>query len=481
MVIQCSACDTKFKISDDKVKNGPVKVRCSKCKEVFTVHPPEEEEVAAPVVVEASNSENPSPSLDDVDWGSLNSNEPEETAERDESSDFSFGADENDASDESLDFSFGDEETTTDNEVETDTVEFSFGDEESAASDEIETDTDEFSFGDDETDDTDPFSFGESSEASTDDFGFDEPVGEGAQDEFSFDETPAATGTADDFDWDGSSSDDGDSEDNFGFGEESDDNLDFSSLKMEQDEPASVEVESPIADAPQMVEPKVQPSSEKGPQKSGGKGRKSGQRRKAKKMSGPLRSMLTFMLFVIIIVGGGLYGLKQMGFWSGNFEELQTVDYLTAAKTAWEKGMVEVNKLAGNEVAIQAVGTITITEKTGRYIQNSSAGTLFIIEGKIRNDYNANRSAIAVQGTLYDATGTAVRLKKVYCGNVISNSTLQSGTVAEMDELSANPFGDRFSNEGVAPGTFVPFTIVFADLPDNLAEYNVEVTESAKP
>lgn len=61
---------------------------------------------------------------------------------------------------------------------------------------------------------------------------------------------------------------------------------------------------------------------------------------------------------------GGLYGLKQMGFWSGNFEELQTVDYLTAAKTAWEKGMVEVNKLAGNEVAIQAVGTITITEKT---------------------------------------------------------------------------------------------------------------------
>jgi len=248
---------------------------------------------------------------------------------------------------------------------------------------------------------------------------------------------------------------------------------------MAQDEPVSVEVESPIADKPQEVESKARPASVKGPQKGGGKGRKSLQKRKAKKMSGPLRGILTFMLFVIIIIGGGLYGLKQTGFWSGNFEELQTVDYVTAAKTAWEKAMIEVNKLAGNEVASQAVGTITITEKTGRYIQNSSAGTLFIIEGKIRNDYNSNRSAIAVQGTLYNATGAVVRKKEVYCGNVISNSTLQSGTVAEMDEISANPFGDRFSNEGVAPGTFVPFMIVFADLPDNLAEYNVEVTESA--
>ncbi|NIQ94740.1 MAG: hypothetical protein GWN87_11400, partial [Desulfuromonadales bacterium] len=37
MVIQCSSCDTRFKLADDKLKPGGVKVRCSKCKEVFTV------------------------------------------------------------------------------------------------------------------------------------------------------------------------------------------------------------------------------------------------------------------------------------------------------------------------------------------------------------------------------------------------------------------------------------------------------------
>ena len=103
MVIQCSSCATRFKISDDKVKNGPVKVRCSKCKEVFTVQPPEEEQavVTAEATVSPESNTDPSPSLDDVDWGSLNSEESEapapaadETSEDVSTDDFSFGEEE---------------------------------------------------------------------------------------------------------------------------------------------------------------------------------------------------------------------------------------------------------------------------------------------------------------------------------------------------------------------------------------------------
>ena len=84
MVIQCSSCDTRFKIADDKVKNGPVKVRCSKCKEIFTVQPPEDEQAApveaAPEPAAPETDNDSSPSLDDVDWGSLNSDESDTTA-----------------------------------------------------------------------------------------------------------------------------------------------------------------------------------------------------------------------------------------------------------------------------------------------------------------------------------------------------------------------------------------------------------------
>ena len=85
MVIQCSACDTRFKISDDKVKSGPVKVRCSKCKEIFTVQPPEEEKITsteeAPATPVPETDSATSPSLDDVDWGSLNSDETDTVAD----------------------------------------------------------------------------------------------------------------------------------------------------------------------------------------------------------------------------------------------------------------------------------------------------------------------------------------------------------------------------------------------------------------
>jgi predicted Zn finger-like uncharacterized protein len=37
MIVQCDHCSTKFKLDDAKVKPGGVKVRCSKCKEVFLV------------------------------------------------------------------------------------------------------------------------------------------------------------------------------------------------------------------------------------------------------------------------------------------------------------------------------------------------------------------------------------------------------------------------------------------------------------
>ena len=37
MIIQCEQCQTKFRLDDSRVKNAGVKVRCAKCKHIFTV------------------------------------------------------------------------------------------------------------------------------------------------------------------------------------------------------------------------------------------------------------------------------------------------------------------------------------------------------------------------------------------------------------------------------------------------------------
>ena len=84
MVIQCSSCDTRFKLADDKLKPGGVKVRCSKCKEVFTVMPPEEE--AAPEVSEETTGTSAN-DWSDLDGGGSDSSETE--SDTDEGMDWS--------------------------------------------------------------------------------------------------------------------------------------------------------------------------------------------------------------------------------------------------------------------------------------------------------------------------------------------------------------------------------------------------------
>ena len=46
MIIQCEQCKTRFKVGDDKLKAGPIRVRCSKCNTVFLAQPDAEQSSA---------------------------------------------------------------------------------------------------------------------------------------------------------------------------------------------------------------------------------------------------------------------------------------------------------------------------------------------------------------------------------------------------------------------------------------------------
>ncbi len=49
MIIKCDSCNTKFRLDGTKVKGRGVKVRCTKCQNIFVVAPPELEEVKGTV------------------------------------------------------------------------------------------------------------------------------------------------------------------------------------------------------------------------------------------------------------------------------------------------------------------------------------------------------------------------------------------------------------------------------------------------
>ena len=55
MIVTCEVCSTSFNLSDELIKPSGTKVRCSKCKKVFSVYPPIAEEPSLELLTETSD------------------------------------------------------------------------------------------------------------------------------------------------------------------------------------------------------------------------------------------------------------------------------------------------------------------------------------------------------------------------------------------------------------------------------------------
>jgi len=112
-------------------------------------------------------------------------------------------------------------------------------------------------------------------------------------------------------------------------------------------------------------------------------------------------------------------------------------------------------------------------------IDNSKVGKLFIISGKVKNEYSGARSFIKVTGKLYAKERVLSKTATVCCGNVLSNQDLSNMDMNSINKRLSNPLGDNKSNVNVKPGKLLPLMIVFPNIPDNIKEYTVEVAGSS--
>ena len=183
-----------------------------------------------------------------------------------------------------------------------------------------------------------------------------------------------------------------------------------------------------------------------------------------KRISAPI-----MILLILGLLGGGAYGgymyLKSTGTSIPYLEPY--LEFLTGPPetTTVEPGNIHITVLE------QDIRT--------RFIENTAAGRLFVVEGKIRNDYPEARNFIMVKGALYAADGNPVRQNNVFCGNIFPDSELQTADKATIDTRLSNRFGDQRSNFQVTPGKVLPFMIVFSDLPQDVGEYSVQVVSSS--
>jgi predicted Zn finger-like uncharacterized protein len=115
----------------------------------------------------------------------------------------------------------------------------------------------------------------------------------------------------------------------------------------------------------------------------------------------------------------------------------------------------------------------------GSFLNTDKIGQLFIIRGKIINNYSDSRSHILIKGTIEDSNKKPIRRKLVYAGNIYSDKQLKEMTMEEIDRGLKNQTGIDNANINVKPGGQVPFMIIFDNLPDNLGEFEVEPVSSS--
>ena len=178
----------------------------------------------------------------------------------------------------------------------------------------------------------------------------------------------------------------------------------------------------------------------------------------APKVRKPVSKALIGLLCLVLLSGIGYVGMRF-------FPDIQ-IPFLTSSPSAPED-------IAGNL-------KIRVFDVNSKFTDSSAMGRLFVITGKIRNDYPDPRGFVQIKGKLYDTAKKVVQTQTGYCGNVISDGDLATMNDETLKKALSNRLGADRSNAKIPPGGTVPFMIVFSRLPEQLDEFSLEVVSSAK-
>ena len=508
MIVACSHCGTKFNLPDEKMKPGGVKIRCTKCSNIFDVPGPE----STPPVDQTP----PPPPQEQVNTGGQ-----DEAAGGDDmgldlgdDSDFDFD-DDIAAGDDGIDVSAGFDEGLDDGMADdfgdgaADSFDNGFGDD--LASD---TDTDlDLGMDDDVTGAPDEQIGGPEDDGLTidDDFGLEDGGGEGdslLDDDFGMDDSGGGDSLPDD-DFgleDGGGEGDSLLDDDFGmedggggdslldddFGLEGDgeggdslldddfgmedgggveagaeDGMDFSlsdgaedgasddglDLGFGEDELISSGGDDfAIGDSLGFEDKSI--DTEFGFD-DGGMSLPGDQLIMPKK-KGRRRSPLLVGLGIFLVLLAGIY------FVSNIFLEDGVTELLTLVDNFGKREVDPLEKL-----------TIIQNNITHYYINNNEKGKALVVEGVIINNSDVPKGHIQVRLTLYDSTGAGIGTHTAYCGNILTVNELESFSGDQIQVRLDQPTGDEMSNARVDPGKTVKFMMVIFDIPENTAGYEV--------
>jgi pilus assembly protein FimV len=120
---------------------------------------------------------------------------------------------------------------------------------------------------------------------------------------------------------------------------------------------------------------------------------------------------------------------------------------------------------------------LTTVDINSKFVETKSGSRLFVIEGKVRNDYSVARQMIRLQGKLFTKGKVLAKSEFAYAGVSISDQDLSTQPEADIKKRLNSGISQGGATK-VTPGNSLPFMVVFSELPEELDEFAIEVISS---
>jgi len=432
MIVQCPSCKAKFNLADGKITEKGTKVRCSKCRFIFEV------KKEAPKESSASSPAPPAEEEDKFNFGEdFDFTEEKISTERAPATpahqDYAFSADtaapakkkakeqkeepakEEFSFEEEADFSseeFGSEPKSNELGISADMPEIPSEEKEGFGGEESSFD-----------EGIDDFKIDRGSEipakssAESEEFDFSEKLESYARSE----RVPTRAGKEDELEAD---------------------------LDIEAPGPqpaATAQVREPIRAAPSRA-PSI--SYERKETKAGKK------------------ALIILIILLLIPIGGLGYLHFQSSF---TFSDLLKGDFAKLKRAPELEKILVALKIAKPSIK----GQVSVLSYESRYVERRDGRSVFVVQGKVKNEYPVGIRFILVGVDLFDRQGDIVASKTSYCDYyAIKSSDIETLPESDLEALMNLKPGKTMGNLEVEPNGLREFTIIFFRVPKEVANYD---------
>ncbi len=123
----------------------------------------------------------------------------------------------------------------------------------------------------------------------------------------------------------------------------------------------------------------------------------------------------------------------------------------------------------------KSVELMTMRNVRQYYVKNEKIGDIFVVEGKVVNEFPEAKDLIEVEAAIYAANKSVLMAKKQLAGTVLSLFQLQVLGEEELESFLNNEIEILTKNTQVPTGGEVPFMVLFYNPPAEVAEFGVKI------